>query len=749
MATTPAACASCVFGATSTSLLSFSAHAVETITVSVIPHLTLFANGGSTVNYESITQTGTDFVGSVSGVAKTFDREDEITWTVGDATLTYPTTYVQYLGFEGAAANTIDETCVNPTSTAEVELPTPMDSAPFIYPLEANATSTLLPAPLLEYLDQIPVVQLQFNTVPLTECAGLDYKYTPATTPSSETISYHLVSPSSQLAESTSPTPAADASSSSFPTYSGSASGNYTRTYGQPHPNLPQNTLQPSFQPSVNGSPTRATMTTAPSSSKLAYPNIPISSIATASPPAPGYTTVEHTTAFVIQPITGPTITTTQSGAQPISENGGKGPGDYQHITKDHSGEQGVPADVTSDGDSQPTPGPHDESPGGEDGGPHHHEDNGGEHRPGGAGEHHGSGVTPTVYRGDDTEVTAKPDGAVVYSGHTVRPGHSITFGSGPSRTVVALHTKGQSPHLVVGGSTYDAVPVTSMGRSPSHVASAVVHMNGHTITAVRSGKSVVIAEGDSTTTVPAGREVTCEGQTIRVPPHGSSVVVNGEHALLTAAGSSQAVITAGGHTFTAVDVGSSIVLKDGSSTITVKEGSQTEFEDQIVSVGPSGSGFLVVNGKTTSLSAAAAATTSSEAIITANGHTITAIDKSGSVVLDDASSTVTVKDGRKVTFEGQTISIPHNGSGFVVVNGETTSFSAVASTTISSSSTTADLGAYITGGLSGGDSPSETGSEDQPPENSTNGAASSAGLSVVTSFGVAVLGLLSALALL
>ncbi|KAK3704185.1 hypothetical protein LTR37_014025 [Vermiconidia calcicola] len=747
MATTPAACASCVFGAAQTNLLSFSAHVVETITVSVIPHLTLFTNGSSTVNYESITQTETDFVGSVSGVAKTFDREDEITWTVGDATLTYPTTYVQYLAFEGAAANTIDETCVDPSSTAGIELPTARSSAPFIYPLEANATSALLPAPLLEYLDQIPLVQSQLNTVPLTECAGLDYTYTPATTASSETISYHLVSSSSQPAKSTSSTPAADASSSSFPTYSGSGSGNFTRSHGQPYPNLPQNTLRPS----VDGSPTRATtatsdfvIATTPSARASSTAAFTISEAASpsASPPAPGYTTpmstIEHTTAFVIQPITGPTITTTQSGAQPISEEGGKGPGEYQHITKDHSNEQGVPADVTSGGDSQPTPGPHDESPEGEEGGPNHHDDNGGEHGPTGAGEHHGGDVTPTVYRGGDTEVTAKPDGAVVYSGHTVRPGHSITFGSGPSRTVVALHTKGRLPHLVVGGSTYDAVPVTS-----SHVEAAVVHMNGHTITAVRSGKSVIIAEGDLTTTVPAGREVTFEGQTIRVPSHGSSVVVNGEHAPLTAADSSQAVVTAGGHTFTAVDVGSSVVLKDGSSTITVKEGSQTEFEDQTVSVGPSDSGFVVVNGKTTSLSAAAA-TTSSEAIITAGGYTITAIDKAGSVVLEDASSTVTVKDGRKVTFDGQTISIPRSGS-VVVANGKTTSFSAVAeSSTTSSSSTTANLGAYITGGLSGG----ATGSEDKPPENSTNGAAS-AGLHVITVIGAAVVCLLSALALL
>ena len=66
MSITAPACASCVLGATSTSLLSFTYHKIETITVNVVPHITIYTSGTSTsrtTNYVSITATQTDYVG--------------------------------------------------------------------------------------------------------------------------------------------------------------------------------------------------------------------------------------------------------------------------------------------------------------------------------------------------------------------------------------------------------------------------------------------------------------------------------------------------------------------------------------------------------------------------------------------------------------------------------------------------------------------------------------------------------------
>ena len=192
MATTPAACASCVLGPAATSLLSFSAHAVETITVSVIPHLTVFTNGSRTVNYERITETATDFVGSAAGsngTAKTFSNQEDITWTVGDATLTYGTTYIQYLGFSGALEPTpTGDACAQPADISSIALPSSTDCASYIYPYSAGMA---LPTPLLDYLGQIPVVSSQFNGEDLAGCSPLSY--VPAITTSSSEYALLIV----------------------------------------------------------------------------------------------------------------------------------------------------------------------------------------------------------------------------------------------------------------------------------------------------------------------------------------------------------------------------------------------------------------------------------------------------------------------------------------------------------------------------------------------------------------------------
>jgi hypothetical protein len=211
---------------------------------------------------------------------------------------------------------------------------------------------------------------------------------------------------------------------------------------------------------------------------------------------------------------------------------------------------------------------------------------------------------------------------------------------------------------------------------------------------------------------------------------------VNGNGVQLTAGSDSQAVVTVGGHTLTAVDVGKSIMLKDGSSTVLVKEGSQTKFEGQTVSVGPNGS-VVVINGKTATLSAVGGGSTTESAIITAGGHTITALDKPGSVILKDGSSTATVKDGKTITFEGQKITILPNGNA-VVVNGKTTSFS-------STSSATTGVGGYVNGGLGG--TQSNTKSASGPVQ--TNAASSAYAGNTSTLLSGALFGFMSVLAFL
>ena len=272
---------------------------------------------------------------------------------------------------------------------------------------------------------------------------------------------------------------------------------------------------------------------------------------------------------------------------------------------------------------------------------------------------------------------------------------------------------------------------MTGSRHQPSE---AVITTNGHIITAIHSGGSLILKDGTQRTTVAAGKSATFDGQTFRVPWHGGSVAVNGHHVPFTAADASKAVVTAGGHTFTAVYVGKSVILKDGSSTITVKDGSHTRFAGQDITVGPHG-GAIIVNGKTKSLSA----TATGEAVITAGGHTFTASDMSGSVILVDGTSTKTVRDGNTVVFDGQTISAKPGGTAVVINDGKTGKL------TKGSAKTTTGIGDYVASGL--GASRTEPGSASV--QSSNPNVAASAGLPTMKVLGPVVFGILSVLAFL
>lgn len=235
MAAQTTACPSCMFGAVSSTTLSFTAHAIETITVSIIPHVTVWTNGTEKTSYERITETKTDWVGSGSNtsIPETFTNKADITWTYGDATLTYPTSYLQFLGFEGASAATDNgETCAKFSHATLVELPATTDAASFIYPLTAKTESMALPTPLLDYLAQLPAVSEQFNGMLLRNCAPLTW-IPPASVSASATAvatSDSVAAPVPQTTMPSSVTGSQEASSQHGTYASPSHLGNYSRS---------------------------------------------------------------------------------------------------------------------------------------------------------------------------------------------------------------------------------------------------------------------------------------------------------------------------------------------------------------------------------------------------------------------------------------------------------------------------------------------------------------------------------------
>ena len=150
-----------------------------------------------------------------------------------------------------------------------------------------------------------------------------------------------------------------------------------------------------------------------------------------------------------------------------------------------------------------------------------------------------------------------------------------------------------------------------------------------------------------------------------------------------------QARFTAGGQTFTAIQTGGSVIFQGPSSTTTVNSKSAAVLAGQTVSL-LTGASVFVVNGKTVS-PLASSPTSANQAIVTSNGYTYTASRKGSSVVLVDASSTATVRDGAIATFGSQTLSVAANGRSIVVDGSSIVELSAAS---------TGLIGDYIHSGL-------------------------------------------------
>ncbi|TKA73049.1 hypothetical protein B0A55_08128 [Friedmanniomyces simplex] len=121
MASVATSCAPCVFSA-STTLLSFPYSVLQTFTVQVIPQITV--RNGTSVTIGAKTTTIDEPVvangptGPGGPVIATFTDPSLLTWSTLGTVLTYPTTYVEYLGFDGASATSSGGIMCNPWTSS-------------------------------------------------------------------------------------------------------------------------------------------------------------------------------------------------------------------------------------------------------------------------------------------------------------------------------------------------------------------------------------------------------------------------------------------------------------------------------------------------------------------------------------------------------------------------------------------------------------------------------------------------------
>lgn len=220
---------------------------------------------------------------------------------------------------------------------------------------------------------------------------------------------------------------------------------------------------------------------------------------------------------------------------------------------------------------------------------------------------------------------------------------------------------------------------------------------DGQAFTAISSNGAVIVQGSGTKSTLAAGATATFEGQVIEVPSVGNAVVINGAAVSFTSPagpGNKQSsydppttTFTESGQVFTVAVQGSSLVIEAAGSTTTMAYGAQGTFAGRTVSM-PSSPGVDVINvndkpfifqgGSDESDGKESSPRTQMAAAITQDGKTFTAIMQGAStVVLEAASTTLTIPPGAAVTLDGEIFSVPTAGS-ILVHDGTTFTFTPI-----------------------------------------------------------------------
>ncbi|KAI7548488.1 hypothetical protein KC331_g4375 [Hortaea werneckii] len=697
-------CASCIFGAVSTSVLLYTAHVIKTIEVDVTPHVFIYLNGTrETTSLESNTHTEaiavpTGDAGGTVEPSQTFSDIRDVTWTVGDATLTYPTSYVQYLAFAGAPAiDTGEPACAEQTDATNVQLPSTTDAAEFIFPLGNASSGTGLPGELLEYLDGLPTVSDQFNGAPITACAPLLHStYTPSPVYSTLPLKPPELT-------------TLDASSASIETL---LPKRYEGPRGKQHQG-PIVTLSPGAKNDSRGIGRRQNLSgsgfaTGTGTEGFAEPSVPRGSTVSEEPSRTwAYSSAEatnvHTTAFVIAPITGRDIVTSENG--PTTHGGDTDTGTA--LPANNGGGENKP---NVDGGDDSSSGNSDSFTGGQTNDGSSGDDNGSDS----SGRTGGSGNDGSGQDAGNSD-NASHDGNSNEESGSSSTGHSGSDGSSSSENSdddAGSHSGGQS--VTTGNESGDGTGEQSGTNDASNNSSGSDDAQGQSQGDSSShndsedgGSEGSQAGGDDSQDQSDGAAESSVGNGDASQASGSN---NGDNAggeadisnllggIASAASdldqagdvantaqvqAAQATFAANGDTYTAVKQGNAVVAEGASATLTVSGGSGTVIEGQTISAASDGN-VVAINGQQQTLTVPVSSPSYGQTTLTEAGKTFTASQSEGTaIILNEGGSSMTVQGAEQTRFAGETVSVQENGNA-LVLGSQTISFNAAASASAS-----------------------------------------------------------------
>jgi len=245
----------------------------------------------------------------------------------------------------------------------------------------------------------------------------------------------------------------------------------------------------------------------------------------------------------------------------------------------------------------------------------------------------------------------------------------------------------------VVEATAESADPATSAGaQQPAETGDQASTANLHTTiplpaaTGGAASSAAVVILGDSSFTAASEGDGILLGSNTRTVG-GSAQTVNGQIASAVAEGlvvssnvvdaasiGSTVILTASGHTLTAVQQAGSIILLAGTTSIILDPASPNVVNGLTVSTAPEGG--IAVGSTTLTLPNPTASASATQTVVSgSNGHLVTISCLGSSLVLADASSTTTVARATQVSFAGETYTfqdatIVHQGSAVIVIEG-------------------------------------------------------------------------------
>ncbi|KAJ9635406.1 hypothetical protein H2199_008409 [Coniosporium tulheliwenetii] len=290
-----------------------------------------------------------------------------------------------------------------------------------------------------------------------------------------------------------------------------------------------------------------------------------------------------------------------------------------------------------------------------------------------------------------NTNPTRAPAQTVaIGTGAPIVPGQTTTINgvpvvAGPSGT-----------NLIIGGTRTVAV-----ASGPAATGPQVLTVAGATITANPSG-AFVLAPG--TTLTPGGPALTLSGTTLSLGPSGSVLVVNGVSQTLAPGAAitpPPALLVIGTRTLTATTIGSVTGFVVAPGTTLTPGGAVTLAGTTFSLPSASGAGgptVVVVNGRTSTLSAATGPITAAP-VLTIDGTTFAPTVAGGSTFYVVSGSTL--RPGGVVTVDGTRISLGPEGT-VLVIGGVTSTASRPArnSATATMATRSEDVGDFVASGI-------------------------------------------------